>query len=609
MNIGAKYLGEGRCEFTVWAPRVQKAMVKIVAPSKHILPMERDEWGYWRSVGEGAFPGTLYLYLLDDSKERPDPASSFQPQGVHGPSQVVDHSSFVWADGHWCGVPMEKMVIYELHVGTFTPEGTFAAIIGRLKDLQRLGVTAIELMPVAQFPGERNWGYDGVHPFAVQNSYGGPEELKRLVDACHRQGLGVILDVVYNHLGPEGNYLGDFGPYFTGKYHSEWGEAVNFDNAGSDEVRNYFIENALHWFRCYHLDALRLDAIHAIYDFSAKPFLQELAERVQEFAAHEGRPYHLIAESNLNDVRVIRPFELGGYGLEAQWNDDFHHAVHTLLTGENRGYYEDFGTVADLAKAFREGFIFSWRYSPYRKRHHGSSSVDRPGRQFVVCGQNHDQVGNRMQGERLIALTSFEAAKVAAGAVLFSPFAPLLFMGEEYAEEAPFLYFVSFSDANLVKAVRQGRKEEFSTFAWQGEPPDPQSFETFRRSRLNWEKRNEGKHRTMLEFYVELIALRREIPALAHLDKKHLEAATLESDKLVWLRRWKEDSQVLCLLNFNKENICFSWPQKRGRWKKRIDSAEARWLGPGPSLPETIQGESRLIMPPLSCALYELETG
>jgi len=606
MKIGANTLSDGRCEFVVWAPAAEELALRLLGVKERLLPMVPDERGYWRLTVEDAYPGGRYYYRLNGKTDRPDPASHFQPEGVHGPSAIVGHHLFPWTDGAWRGLPLEELILYELHVGTFTPEGTFTAIIPRLEELRELGISAIELMPVAQFPGTRNWGYDGVAPFAAQNSYGGPEGLRSLVDACHDRGLAVVLDVVYNHLGPEGNYLRDFGPYFTDRYRTPWGEAVNFDGAGSDEVRNFFIENARHWFERYHVDALRLDAIHAIYDFSARPFLQELAGRVGALAAQD-RPRYVIAESDLNDVRVIRPPRAGGYGLDGQWNDDFHHALHTLLTKETQGYYQDFGRTADLAAALREGFVYAWRFSPYRGRHHGSSSADRPGRQFVVCSQNHDQIGNRLRGERLIALTSFEAAKVAAATVLFSPFVPLLFMGEEYGEEAPFQFFVSFDDPELVAAVRRGRRREFSAFGWREAPPDPQDLLTFLRSRPDWEKRHRGAHRVMRDFYREAIALRRQIPALARLNKENLEVGSEEEGQCLWLRRGDETSRVLCLWNFSNRKTSFRRLPQGLRGTKRLDSAALRWHGPGEILPATLAEGMSLELPPLSCALYQME--
>lgn len=604
MNIGASYLGKGQCEFGVWAPAIRNMEIKICTPEKRLLPMTKCGGGYWHLLAEDIAPGTDYFYQLDNDIERPDPASSYQPQGVHGPSRVIDQSVFKWTDQDWCGQPQEHLIIYEIHVGTFTPEGTFAAVIPRIAELKDLGITAIELMPVAQFPGERNWGYDGVNPFAVQNSYGGVQGLKELVDACHHEGLSVILDVVYNHFGPEGNYLREFGPYFTDRYTTPWGDAVNFDGSGADEVRNYFFENALYWLRDFHVDALRLDAIHGIYDFSARPFLQELAEKVGSFADEQGRSCFLIAESDLNDIRVISPIEEHGYGLDAQWNDDFHHALHTLLTGEKQGYYADFGAVEDLAEAYREGFVYSWRYSTYRQRHHGSSSADRPAKQMVVYSQNHDQVGNRLHGQRLITLADFDAARLAAAAVLFSPFIPLLFMGEEYAEEAPFPFFVDFADAELQEAVRAGRKKEFEDFDWSGEPPDPNARDTFQRAKLFWQARYQDRQALMLDFYRELIRLRRNLPCLAQLDKQQLEVSLPSSDKLLIMRRWHQYSQGLILLNCSHQELTFLFPDQPGTWDKLLDSAETRWGGAGSLLPARTVPAQKIHIAPLSTALY-----
>ncbi len=606
MRIGANYLEENRCEFTVWAPLEERMELRLLTPTARLLPMQRLEDGYWRVTAEAVPPGSRYVYrLVGKGQERPDPASHFQPEGVHKPSAVVDHRAFPWQDVDWPGLPLERFVIYELHVGTFTPEGTFEAIIPRLPELRELGITAIEIMPVSQFPGARGWGYDGVHPFAPQNSYGGPEGLKRLVDACHRHGLAAILDVVYNHMGPEGNYLREFGPYFTSRYRTPWGDAVNMDAAGSDQVRHYFIENALFWFREYHFDALRLDATDRIYDFSAKPFLQELAEKVRKLERTAGRRCLLMAENDLNDVRLIRPPEQGGFGLDAHWSDDFHHALHSLLTAEDAGYYADFGRPADLAKAYREGYAYDWRYSVYRGHRRGSSAADRPGRQFVVCSQNHDQVGNRMFGQRLLALTSFEAAKVAAAAVILSPYIPLLFMGEEYAEEAPFQFFADFLDEGLREAVHQGRIEEFAAFKWRGEPPDPHDPETFRRSCLHWEQRRQGRHRAMLAWYERLLQLRRENPALGTGELR--EAGAPEGEQTVWLRRWCDGAQLLLLLNFNASAISLKLPANEGSWRKLLDSADPAWDGPGSTLPETAAATAPLTIPGLSCALFRQE--
>ncbi|HEY9632621.1 MAG TPA: malto-oligosyltrehalose trehalohydrolase [Coleofasciculaceae cyanobacterium] len=608
MKIGSDYLGNNRCEFIVWAPSHEEVAVQIVSPEQRLIPMQKDEQGYFKVLAEGIEPGTLYFYKIAGDTDRPDPASHYQPKDVHGPSEVVDHSKMNWTDSDWSGIPLEDMIIYELHVGTFTPEGTFESMIPRLRELREFGINAIEIMPVAQFPGDRNWGYDGAYTYAVQNSYGGPEGLKKLIDAAHREGLSVILDVVYNHFGPEGNYTSQYGPYFTEMYKTPWGMAMNFDDIYSDGVRNYFIENALYWFQHYHFDALRLDAIHAIYDLGAKHILQEMAEKVEALSNSVGRKLYLIAESDLNDVRVIRERELGGHGMDAQWSDDFHHALHTVLTGEQTGYYQDFGKVEQLAKAYKESFVYSWEYAPHRKRYHGSDASDRPGHQFVVCTQNHDQVGNRMLGERLTHLVSFEGLKLAAGALLLSPYIPMLFMGEEYGEDSPFLYFISHTDSDLVEAVRQGRKREFADFHAEGEFIDPFSLDAFQQSTLKWDKRQEGKHKALLELYQHLIQLRRTMPALKTLDKQNLEASAVEEDKLLLLRRGSGGSQILGLMNFNDKEVTCQATSSDGIWRKILDSSDAKWMGSGSTMPEKLIRDQEVTISPQSFALYELET-
>ncbi len=595
-SLGATYLGDGRCRFVVWAPSVDGVEVHITAPEEGLISLKKGSLGYHHTVAENVAPGSLYFYRLDGKVERPDPASRFQPQGVHGPSRVMD-SNFFWRDESWAGIPLEDYIIYELHTGTFTAEGNFAAIIPHLDMLRELGITALELMPVAQFPGNRNWGYDGVYPFAVQDSYGGPEGLKQLVDACHRQGMAVILDVVYNHLGPEGNYLADFGPYFTGRYQTPWGQALNFDGPDSDEIRRFFIENALYWIREFHIDALRLDALHAIYDNSPFTFIEELAGTIHREAENLKRKVYLIGESAANDARLIRDVTEGGYGLDAQWNDDFHHAVHALLTGEKTGYYQDYGEFRQLVKAFEEGFIYSREYSAYRRRRHGTSSKDIPARRFVVFIQNHDQVGNRAQGGRLNGLVSFEKLKLAAALYLLSPFVPLVFMGEEYGETAPFPYFISHSEPALIEAVRKGRREEFSAFRWQGEIPDPQDEATFQRAVLNHHLRYEGEHRILYTYYRELIRLRREVPALRSLNKKAMKVSIDEKARILFLHRWQGESEAAIVYNCGKDGSVAGLPMPEGRWRKHLDSAEVAWGGSGSRTPETLQSGGENIIP------------
>ncbi len=604
--LGATYLGEGRCHFLVWAPNAENVEVHIVEPGDRVIPMQRQERGYHQALAEEVAPGARYFYRLDGQTEKPDPASHYQPEGVHGPSEVVE-PALKWNDGGWSGLDLADYILYEIHVGTYSEQGTFEAVIPFLDGLKDLGISAIELMPVAQFPGSRNWGYDGAFPFAVQNSYGGPSGLKALVEACHTRELAVVLDVVYNHLGPEGNYLALFGPYFTDRYRTPWGPAINFDGRESDEVRRFFIENALYWTGNFHIDALRLDAIHAIVDPSARPILEELGMAVHRQARKLKRKVQVIAESDRNDSRIIRSREAGGYGLDAQWSDDFHHSLHTLLTPEQNGYYRDFGKVGDLAKAYREGFVYCGQYSAYRKRRHGNSSRHLPAERFVVFAQNHDQVGNRLLGERLSQLVSFEALKLAVGIVLLSPFVPLLFMGEEYGEKAPFKYFVSHSDPELIEAVRKGRQEEFAAFDWNGQIPDPQDTATFQSCKLNHDLKADGEHRALKDFVHELIRLRKELPALSRNDEEDLEAIAFEREKLLWVRRWHCGHQAVMISNFSSDTVAAALPFPKARFSKALESSDKQWHGGGGLCPESLEtdGNASLSIAPSSIILYQ----
>lgn len=583
--------GKRGTSFRVWAPGAGSMSVRVMSGKQRAFPMKKAGGGYWEALLPGVAPGALYKYALDGVREFPDPASAFQPLGVHGPSEVTDHSSFSWDDGAWKGIPPGKMIIYELHPGTFTAEGGFGGAEEKLGYLKDLGINAVELMPVAQFPGGRNWGYDGAYPYAVQDSYGGPLGLKKLVNACHSAGLAVILDVVYNHLGPEGNYLECFGPYFTDRYRTPWGKALNYDGPDSGPVRDFFTGNALHWFGNYHIDALRLDAVHGIYDLGAKHVLAELAERTRGFSKAAGRDFYLIAESDLNDTRVIRPPEEGGHGLDAQWSDDFHHALHTQLTGERQGYYEDFDGFPSLAKAFGDGFVYDWKWSAHRRRMHGSPAAEIAPGKFVVCSQNHDQVGNRLLGERLSSLASFKRRKLAAGAVLLSPYIPMLFMGEEYGETNPFLYFVSHGDENLIKAVREGRRKEFSAFGWKTDPPDPQSQEVFEKSRLDWTKPGRGRHAEMLAFYKKLISLRKTFPSLGVVGRTDMVVRSSPAAMAISLFRRLDRGATLTVFNFGKKHFARALPP--GRWLQLFDSgapgAAARQAGTASLGPESFK--------------------
>ncbi|MCE3223706.1 MAG: treZ [Nitrospira sp.] len=613
LDIGATVVENTGVRFKVWAPYAKDVAVKITAPQERLLPLVPNRSGYFEGFVEGLAADSRYFFVLDRDKTRPDPASRYQPGGVHGASAVVDPHLFQWTDQGWRGAALRDYVMYELHVGTFTEAGTFDAIIPHLTYLkQDVGITAVELMPVAQFPGARNWGYDGAYPFAPQNSYGGPDGFKRLVNACHAQGLAVVLDVVYNHLGPEGNYLHDYGPYFTDRYRTPWGQAINYDGRDSDPIRRYFISNALYWINEYHVDALRLDAIHGIFDFSAKHVLQELCEAVHGEAARLRRPLHVIAESDLNDTRVIKPATFGGHGCDAQWNDDFHHALRVVLTRENQGYYQDFTGMADLAQAIQQGFVYTGRYSEFRRRRHGHSSALIMPSQFVVFSQNHDQVGNRADGARLSAQLPAEALKAAAALVLLSPNIPLLFMGEEYGERAPFLYFIDHSDPGLIDAVRKGRREEFAHFGWREEDiPDPYAVSTFTRSLVHPGSQTDARSLDLLRWYRALTDVRKRFPVLgAGADGRNHDALWSEADgPIMTLHRWMERGpEALLLIGLNETARSITLRRPVGSWTLKLQGDQ---LEPGESgargFPPTldIRDSGRtLVLPPFAVAVY-----
>jgi maltooligosyltrehalose trehalohydrolase len=493
--------------FRVWAPAAGR--VDLVLGRRRV-PMSAGADGWWSAEVPGARPGTDYAFSLDGGDPLPDPRSPWQPQGVHGASRVVDPGAFAWDDAGWQPPPLASGLVYELHVGTFTPAGTFDGAVERLDHLVDLGVTHVELMPVAQFPGRHGWGYDGVDLFAPHAAYGGPAGLRRLVAACHARGLAVLLDVVYNHLGPAGNYLARFGPYFSSRHVTPWGPAVNLDGPGSDEVRRFFCDNALAWLRDYHADGLRLDAVHALVDTSAVHFLEQLAGEVEALALRLGRPLVLVAESDLNDPRIVARREAGGYGLDAQWSDDFHHALHAVLTGERGCHYADFGRLADLAKALRSVFVYDGRRSAFRRRRHGRPATGLPGWRFLGYLQNHDQIGNRARGERSSHLLPAGLLKVGAALVLTAPFVPLLFQGEEWGASSPFLYFTDHEDPELARAVSEGRRGEFRELGWEpSEIPDPQAASSFARSRLDWSEPGRSPHRELLDWHRRLVGLRR----------------------------------------------------------------------------------------------------
>lgn len=588
-KIGMNFLDDGNAEMLLWAPY---ALTVLLLGAKLPMPlvMEGFDHGYWSVRTDKLKAGDSYWFEMwkeekpgsDNAKLvkllRADPAALFLNEGIGEHSTAFDTGAFDWSDHQWRGIPQKDYIIYELHTGTFTQAGDFKSIEDKLDHLVSLGITAIELMPVAQFPGSRNWGYDGVYPFAVQNSYGGPAALQHLVNSCHSKGLAVILDVVYNHMGPEGNYFGDFGPYFTEKYLTPWGKAINFDDAGSDGVRHYFIENALMWFRDFHIDALRLDAVHAIKDFGAEHILAEIKRYTAELSLLTGRRYHLFAELDLNDNRYINSKNVGGYGMDGQWVDEFHHALRVAAGQQQNGYYSDFNGVEHLARSYQRAYVYDGQYSSHRDKTFGQPAEGNPGEQFIVFSQNHDQVGNRMLGERTSTLVSSEMLKLLAGAVFCSPFLPLIFMGEEYGEEHPFMFFISHADPTLVDEVRKGRKGEFAAFQHADDPPDPQDEKTFQDSKLDWE-RVEGVGNELLGYYKALIVLRKTDSVLSSMDRNGVKAMALAEKNCLMLTRDYKEEHILVLMNFSDREQQLR-PPVGCAWNNIWDSSSVQWGGP-----------------------------
>jgi maltooligosyltrehalose trehalohydrolase len=599
-RIGVNFLDNGKAEIVVWAPDHKEISVVINDTVK--VKLIREAYGYHSITTAKLAPGDHYQFALENGLF-PDPASLCQPLGVHRPSKAIKLNTYKWGDQHWRNIPLEKYIIYELHTGTFSPGGTFSEIEDKLDHLKALGITAIELMPVAQFPGNRNWGYDGVFPFAVQYSYGGAEALQHLIDTCHQKEIAVILDVVYNHLGPEGNYLEIYGPYFTDKYKTPWGKAINFDDAGCDGVRDFFAQNALMWFRDFHVDALRLDAVHAIRDFSPVHILREIRQAVNVLMDETCHKHYLIAECDLNDTRFITPPEEHGYGMDAQWIDEFHHALRVTTGQKQQGYYADFNGLAHLAKSYKDAYVYTGQYSPHRQKSFGVSTEQFSPSRFVVFSQNHDQTGNRMLGERTSKLVSFEMQKLMAGAVIMSPYIPLLFMGEEWSEPNPFQYFVDPGDPQLAEAIRKGRKEEFKSFQQHEEAPDPVDEETFMHSKLQWNLLKEEPHSTMFKYYQALISLRKKVPVLRHPDRRNLEVTCDEEHQILVIHRWNQEQHVICMMNFSKTGYQATLPGHKKQWKNILDSASPDWNGPLAS-PTIITVNETVTVQPESILIY-----
>lgn len=565
LSQGAWRDGDGQVRWQVWAPYCDHVHL-LTWPDgiRREVPMTGVGDGFFTHTEPSVVADLRYAYCLPGDRVRPDPASRWQPEGVHEPSAVFSSAEFAWTDQDWRGVPGDSLVIYELHVGTFTPRGTFEGVIQRLPDLVELGVTAIEVMPVSQFPGDRNWGYDGVHPFAVQNTYGGPLGLQRLVDAAHAAGLAVILDVVYNHLGPEGNYLREFGPYFNEQHHTPWGAAVNFDGPHCEPVRRYFVDNATYWIREFHVDGLRLDAVQTMVDDGARHILEEIQTAVQAVAAQQQRHVHVIAETNQNDSRLTDPRAAGGFELDGIWADDLHHSLHALLTGESDGYYVDFGTPDHVAKVWERGLAYDGCYSRFRHRRHGNSAANTPRTRFVVGLQNHDQVGNRFDSARLSSLVSSEKQRLGAAMILLSPFTPLLLMGEEYGETTPFPFFCSYLDRSLNRAVGRGRKRDFEAagFVVRSGVMPAHTKKTFASAVLSWNWREDAGRAGLRRMYRDLLAARKAWPPL----RQHL-PATCDVTEAGLLKITYADEPAYCVeVNFGSE------PSRRGATRQETDA-------------------------------------
>lgn len=607
---GVHFNENGQAEALCWAPFARKLELVVIGKGSYTLAAQAD--GYWWCECPGLEPGDRYFFQINNRRRFPDPASLSQPDGVHGPSQAIDLKTIRSKRvEQWKGLPLADLVIYELHTGTFSPEGTFAGIAKRIPYLKSLGVSAIEIMPVASFPGGRNWGYDGVFPYAVQHSYGGVMGLSELVKACHEQGMAVILDAVYNHIGPEGNYLGQFGPYFTKKHKTPWGQGINFDGADSEAVRHYFLENAIMWLRDFNIDGLRLDAIHAITDHSPKHFLKELSEKVIKLNKDKGSRHFLIAESDFNDVRVMDKTDPEGFGLDSQWCDDWHHSLHALLTGERMGYYADFGSLDHLIKAFNHAFVYDGIFSGYRNKVFGTSTKGQPGHHFVVYAQNHDQVGNRLKGDRLSTILSFESLKLAAATLLFSPYVPMLFMGEEYGEKSPFLFFTSHGDEQLVEKVRKGRKREYRDFLKGAEPHDPQAEESFLVSKLKWDFPGNRQKENLLAFYKKCIVLRKSMPILGPGNGENILAGKIDREGMLLTIKGEKEN-FLAVFNFSGETFSANLHELAGcKAELLLYSAHKHWGGnvpEGNDPAELEKGKTPIIkLEPRSVAAYLLK--
>lgn len=607
MDVGVNYL-DNKCEFVVWSPYSSK-LALVINSTGETIPMKKLRNGHWSITVDGLKAETDYMFRLDEKKVLADPASHFQSNGVFGPSRIIDHSCFKWTDQDWRGLDLKDMVFYELHVGTFTPDGTFKAIISRVKELAEMGINAIELMPIAQFPGRRNWGYDVAFPFATQNTYGSPDDLKSLANECHQQGVALFTDVVYNHAGPEGNFLNEYGPYFLKNRMTTWGPTVNLDGPDCKPVREYFMQNTIHWLEKYHLDGLRLDAVLFMLDSSPIHFLTSLTSNVKALSKNLKRKIWSIAESGYNQPIVLTPRNKGGYGFDGQWLDDYQHAVHAVITGECEGYYGNYGKMHHLKETLVESYVHvggGFPNSHFHNRSPEESFLWISSKRLVVFSQNHDQVGNRLLSERLTTIKGLEAAKISAGLVLLSPYIPLLFMGEEYGETKPFNFFVDYSDKNLSLATREGRKKEFDSFHWKGESLDPSSNATFEASKINWDSRYKDPGCKIAGYYHALLNLRKNLKFPCYSNRRQIEVLVNEETKTLFLKYCKGRRSKAIIANLgDKENEC-KFPFKGGKYQKTLDSLHSKWGGPGAILPDQVKVSDKILIGGLNFAVYEI---
>ncbi|MCL7987005.1 malto-oligosyltrehalose trehalohydrolase [Sphingobacterium sp. lm-10] len=595
--LGVRTEADG-AHISLWAPSAKTVHCQIEGQDTRIT-LNQSKYGYWEASTHVLKVGDQYRFVLDGDAYA-DPASYYQPEGVHGPSEVVD-LSFAWTDAKYEVPALKDFIIYELHIGTFTQTHDFQGTIDKLPYLKKLGINAIEVMPIGQFPGERNWGYDGVFPFAVQASYGGPKAFQQLVDAAHAHDIAIVLDVVYNHFGPEGNYAPHYGPYFTEKYGTPWGSAINFDDAHSNGVRDFVLANVRMWFEDFHVDALRIDAAHALKDSSASHILQDIRKETNAWISEQETKHYLIVECDLNDRRYLEPLEKNGYAMDGQWVDEFHHALRVAAGGKPDGYYADFHGIADLAKAFQHAYVYTGQYSEHRQKFFGSDSTGLAGERFVVFSQNHDQTGNRMLGERSSMLFSSDMQRLMALAVIASPYVPMLFMGEEWSASTPFQYFVHHSDEELIEAVRKGRKEEFKSFHTEAEAPDPQAQSTFTDCVLNWTEQDSGSHRQMLAYYEALLAFRKSNSILRQVDRSLLTVQYDEAKSVIVLSYTFEDQLMVGMLNFSTDAQVITLDNAHS-FERIWDTSDPAWGGSGP-----IQDlfSSQLSIPPATGVFFQ----